>query len=74
MPKSDGGLYAYSLHEFGDFAGYVTEWCYWISAWAGNAAIVASWVFYVNALFAWGDPPGMASWGIAWWGCGSPRS
>jgi basic amino acid/polyamine antiporter, APA family len=65
VPKSDGGLYAYARHEFGDFAGYVTGWCYWISSWAGNAAIVASWVFYVNALFGWGDPSGMANWGIA---------
>ena len=50
-PRATVGCMAYRSHEFGDFAGYVTEWCYWISAWAGNAAIVASWVFYVNALF-----------------------
>jgi len=24
VPNSDGGLYAYSRHEFGDFAGYLT--------------------------------------------------
>ena len=40
VPNSDGGLYAYSRHEFGDFAGYLVGWCYWIQAWAGNAAIV----------------------------------
>ena len=51
VPNSDGGLYAYSRHEFGDFAGYLVGWCYWIQAWAGNAAIVSSWVFYVDALF-----------------------
>jgi APA family basic amino acid/polyamine antiporter len=39
VPNSDGGLYAYARHEFGDFAGYLVGWCYWISAWAGNAAI-----------------------------------
>jgi APA family basic amino acid/polyamine antiporter len=49
IPSSDGGLYAYSKHEFGDFAGYLTAWCYWITAWAGNAAIVASWVLYVES-------------------------
>jgi APA family basic amino acid/polyamine antiporter len=49
IPSSDGGLYAYSRHEFGDFAGYLTAWCYWITAWAGNAAIVASWVLYVES-------------------------
>ena len=51
IPNSDGGLYAYARHEFGDFAGYLTGWCYWVQAWAGNAAIVSSWVFYVDALF-----------------------
>jgi carbamate kinase len=42
VPNSDGGLYAYARHEFGDFAGYLTGWCYWVQAWAGNAAIVSS--------------------------------
>ena len=58
VPNNDGGLYAYSRHEFGDFAGYLVGWCYWIQAWAGNAAIVASWVFYVDALFDSTTRPG----------------
>jgi APA family basic amino acid/polyamine antiporter len=65
VPNSDGGLYAYSRHEFGDFAGYLVGWCYWIQAWAGNAAIVASWVFYVDALLNLSHPSGMENWGIA---------
>ena len=65
VPNSDGGLYAYSRHEFGDFAGYLVGWCYWIQAWAGNAAIVSSWVFYVDALFKLSHPSGMENWGIA---------
>src|ERR1017187_5293792 len=65
VPNSDGGLYAYSRHEFGDFAGYLVGWCYWIQAWAGNAAIVASWVFYVDALFGWAHVTGMENWCIA---------
>jgi APA family basic amino acid/polyamine antiporter len=65
VPNSDGGLYAYSRHEFGDFAGYLVGWCYWIQAWAGNAAIVSSWVFYVDALFKLANPSGMENWGIA---------
>jgi basic amino acid/polyamine antiporter, APA family len=65
VPKSDGGLYAYSLHEFGDFAGYLVGWCYWIQAWAGNAAIVASWVFYVDALMGLSHPSGMDNFGIS---------
>jgi amino acid transporter len=27
VPNSDGGLYAYARHEFGDFAGYLVGWC-----------------------------------------------
>ena len=65
VPNSDGGLYAYSRHEFGDFAGYLVGWCYLIQAWAGNAAIVSSWVFYVDALFKLPNPSGMENWGIA---------
>jgi APA family basic amino acid/polyamine antiporter len=65
VPNGDGGLYAYSRHEFGDFAGYLVGWCYWIQSWAGNAAIVASWVFYVDALLNLTNPSGMTNFGIA---------
>jgi basic amino acid/polyamine antiporter, APA family len=64
VPNSDGGLYAYARHEFGDFAGYLTGWCYWIQAWAGNAAIVSSWVCYVDAASGI-KPSGLENWGIA---------
>ena len=43
----------------------ITAWSYWISSWGGNAAIVASWVFYVDALFGFSHPSGLANWGIA---------
>ncbi len=74
VPNSDGGLYAYSRHEFGDFAGYLVGWCYWIQAWAGNAAIVSSWVFYVDALFKLSNPSGMETGALPWWDCGCLRS
>src|SRR5690349_19602196 len=74
VPNSDGGLYAYARHEFGDFAGYLTGWCYWIQAWAGNAAIVASWVFYVEALFGIDHPSSMTNWGIALTGLWIPAA
>ncbi len=74
IPNSDGGLYAYARHEFGDFAGYLTGWCYWVQAWAGNAAIVASWVFYVDALFGFRHPSGLANWGIALTGLWIPAA
>ena len=56
VPNHEGGLYAYARHEFGEFAGYLTAWCYWITCWAGNAAIVSSWVLYVESLFGIGNP------------------
>ena len=74
VPKADGGLYAYARHEFGDFAGYLTGWSYWISSWAGNAAIVASWVFYVDALFSISHPSGWTNWGIALLGLWVPAA
>jgi hypothetical protein len=61
-------------HEFGDLAGYLTGWSYWISSWAGNAAIVASWVFYVEALFNISHPSAMTSWGIALLGLWIPAA
>jgi basic amino acid/polyamine antiporter, APA family len=74
VPNSDGGLYAYARHEFGDFAGYLTGWCYWVQAWAGNAAIVSAWVLYVDALFSISHPSAMTNWGIALLGLWVPAA
>ena len=74
IPCSDGGLYAYSRHEFGDFAGYLTAWCYWITAWAGNAAIVSSWVLYVESLFSITNPSAWTNLGIALLGLWIPAA
>lgn len=65
IANSDGGVYAYVRYEFGDFAGYLVGWSYWISAWAGNAAIVASFVLYVEALLKLTSPSAPVNWGIA---------
>ena len=74
IPSSDGGLYAYARHEFGDFAGYLTAWCYWITAWAGNAAIVSSWVLYVESLFSITHPSAWTNFGIAMCGLWIPAA
>jgi APA family basic amino acid/polyamine antiporter len=74
IPSSDGGLYAYSRHEFGDFAGFLTAWCYWITAWAGNAAIVSSWVLYVESLFSITHPSAWTNLGIALLGLWIPAA
>jgi basic amino acid/polyamine antiporter, APA family len=72
VPATDGGLYAYARHEFGDFAGFITGWSYWITAWAGNAAIVSSWVLYVESLFGISNPSGWTNFGIAMTGLWIP--
>src|SRR6188472_4793618 len=45
---ADGGPYAYARAAFGNGLGFSNAWSYWITAWAGNAAIVTGWVFYVE--------------------------
>lgn len=52
IPRA-GGPYAYPHEVFGDFAGFTSAWSYWLTTAIGNAGIVVSWVFYVNALFGW---------------------
>ena len=74
VPHNEGGLYAYARHEFGDFAGYLTAWCYWITCWAGNAAIVSSWVLYVEDLFGINNPSAWTNFGIAMCGLWIPAA
>jgi len=45
---ADGGPYAYSRVAFGNPLGFANAWSYWITAWAGNAAIAVGWVLYVE--------------------------
>ena len=47
VPAS-GGPYAYARSAFGNGFGFSQAWLYWITAWAGNAAIAVGWVFYVE--------------------------
>ena len=50
LPGS-GGPYVFARDAFGDFAGFLNAWSYWITAWAGNAAIVVAWVGYVEVFW-----------------------
>ncbi len=45
---ADGGPYAYARAAFGNGLGFANAWSYWITAWAGNAAIAVGWVLYVE--------------------------
>ena len=47
VPKA-GGPYAYTRAGFGDFAGFWVAWGYWVSTWAGNAAIAVAMVSYLR--------------------------
>ena len=49
-----GGPYAYTRKAFGDFAGFLTAWGYWIAAWVGNAAIAIAFVGYLTVF--WDKP------------------
>lgn len=60
---ADGGPYAYARSAFGNPTGFANAWSYWITAWAGNAAIVVGWVFYVQYVLAiWFPDAAYAKW------------
>jgi APA family basic amino acid/polyamine antiporter len=43
-----GGPYAYTRLAFGDFAGFLVAWVYWLSVWCGNAAIAVAFAGYLD--------------------------
>ena len=45
------GPYDYTRIAFGEMAGFIVAWGYWISIWVGNAAIATGAVSYLSALF-----------------------
>jgi APA family basic amino acid/polyamine antiporter len=50
VPKA-GGPYAYTRRGFGDFAGFLVAWGYWISILATNAAISVAFVSYLTVFW-----------------------
>jgi basic amino acid/polyamine antiporter, APA family len=49
----DGGPYVYTRAAFGELAGFVVAWGYWVSVWVGNAAIATGAVSYTSAFAPW---------------------
>jgi APA family basic amino acid/polyamine antiporter len=47
---ADGGPYAYTRMAFGDFAGFLVAWGYFVAIWFGNAAIAVAFAGYLGAL------------------------
>ena len=43
-----GGPYAYTRAAFGDLAGFLTGWGYWISVWCTNSALAIAFVGYLD--------------------------
>ncbi|MCB5181130.1 amino acid permease [Streptomyces antimicrobicus] len=50
LPRT-GGPYVYARAAFGDFAGFLAAWSYWITAWVSNAALAVAAVGYLGVLF-----------------------
>lgn len=46
-----GGPYVFAREAFGDFAGFLSVWLYWISALIGNAGIVTGVIAYAQGFF-----------------------
>jgi basic amino acid/polyamine antiporter, APA family len=46
-----GGPYAYTRIAFGDLAGFLTAWGYWISILATNAAVAVAFISYLTVFF-----------------------
>jgi len=55
-----GGPYAYTREGYGDFAGFLIAWGYWIALWTGNAAVAVALAGYAGYLVPAiaGDPYG----------------
>jgi basic amino acid/polyamine antiporter, APA family len=51
LPQADGGPYAYTRKGFGNFAGFLVAWGYWISIWCTNAAIAVALVSALSTFF-----------------------
>ena len=74
IPKGVGGPYAYTHYGFGDFAGFMIAWGYYISIITANAAITISFVSAMSTFFpaltqnpVWAVSTGLvAIWFLAW--------
>ncbi|AJP04685.1 transporter [Streptomyces cyaneogriseus subsp. noncyanogenus] len=50
-----GGPYVYARAAFGDFAGFLAAWAYWITSWVSNAALAVAAVGYLDVLIPVND-------------------
>ncbi len=59
IPRT-GGPIVYTRAAFGDFAGFLIAWTYWIGAWVGNAAIITAFMLYFTYFVPGAATPIMA--------------
>jgi len=45
-----GGMYAYTRSAFGDFAGFLVAWNYWIGCWVSCAALAIGFIAYLGSI------------------------
>ncbi|WP_371522977.1 amino acid permease [Kitasatospora sp. NBC_01300] len=55
-----GGPYVYAREAFGDFAGFLSAWSYWITTWVSNAALAVAAVGYLDVLLPVGHSIGLS--------------
>ena len=48
MVPGTGGPYTYTREGFGEFAGFLIAWGYWIALWAGNAGVAVAFTGYLG--------------------------
>src|SRR4051794_37371313 len=53
--RRSGGPYAYADDAFGEFAGFLAAWTYWIQGWTGHATIAVAGAGYAEALLGSGS-------------------
>src|SRR3569623_944989 len=51
IPNTTGGPYVYTRAGFGDFAGFLVAWGYWLANCCANAAIVISFISAMSVFF-----------------------
>lgn len=50
LSSGAGGPYVYAREGFGDFAGFLIAWGYWIALWSGNAAVAVAFAGYLSVM------------------------
>jgi APA family basic amino acid/polyamine antiporter len=48
LDPASGGPYAFTRRAWGDLAGFLVAWGYWISVWSANAALATACVGYLD--------------------------